>query len=196
MAVLDRPTFAEATRTTSDVAASSGTETLRCIVCRQPFNFSTGPAAVVLKHIAYGYDFAHEGSCVETALSWIFVEPGYDRPAFSADSERVRVLRIANADGWAAVLPTAAEMVLAGSPVTFDELLCWALVEHGDGSRHLEGIVRGADFATEPGGAEFPEARRGRQASLGYVHAEGRTDPLRLAAWESAIRARYRAARH
>jgi hypothetical protein len=66
-------------------------------------------------------------------------------------------------------MPNAPELKLAGRPVTFEPLQCWALVEYRDGSRHLEGIIRGPDLLNEPGGAEFPEAIHGQRASLGYV---------------------------
>jgi hypothetical protein len=167
-------------------------EELRCVVCHQPFDFAAGQTAVVLKHIAYGYDFAHAGRCEATAREWIFVEPGYDRPAFSDDAQRRQVLRITSSAGWYAVLPNAPELVLGGTPVAFERLQCWALVEYRDGSRHLEGIVRAPEWRNEPGGAEFPEARRGRRASLGYVSDEGRADPQRLATWETTIQDRYR----
>lgn len=142
---------------------------MRCVVCHKPFDFAAGQAAIVLKHISYGYDFAHPGRCEATARDWIFVEPGFDRPAFSTDGQRARILRVSSADGWAAVLPAAPEQVLDGVAVHYEPVTFWALVEYRDGSRHLEGVIRATDWLTEPGGAEFPEARRGRYASLGYV---------------------------
>ena len=66
---------------------------MHCIVCKRPFDFAAGETARVLHHIAYYYDFAHDGDCLTTALEWIFVEPGYDRPAFGLSHERVRVIR-------------------------------------------------------------------------------------------------------
>src|ERR1051325_3237892 len=110
------------------ILASTPSAELRCIVCHRTFDFAGGQTALVLKHIANGYDFVHDGKCAATAMNWIFVEPDYDRPAFSTDGQRVRVLRIASAVGWSAVLPNAAELKAAGRPVTFEPLLCWALV--------------------------------------------------------------------
>jgi hypothetical protein len=142
---------------------------LRCVVCHRPFDFAAGQTALVLKHIAYGYDFVHDGKCVATAREWLFVEPGYDRPAFSTDGARVRILRVSDAAGWAVALPAAPEQVLAGTPVVYEPVACWAMVEYVDGSRHLEGVIRAPELQSEPGTAEFPEARRGRYAYLGYV---------------------------
>jgi hypothetical protein len=149
-------------------------DALRCVVCHAPLDFAAGQTAVVLMHIAYGYDFAHDGACLSAAREWIFVEPGYDRPAFSTDGQRVRMLRVSPADGWAAVLPTSPEEILRGRPVTFEPLQCWALVEYRDGSRRLEGIIRSGDWLNEPGGAEFPETRGGLRATKGYVRDDGR----------------------
>ena len=60
-----------------------------------------------------------------------------------------------------------------GVPVLYEPVAHWALVEYRDGSRHLEGVMRDPQWVDEPGGAEFPEARRGRYASLGYVQRVG-----------------------
>ena len=192
MTVLERPTPVFSPQVTTTAHTVEAQEDLRCIVCKKPFDFAIGQTALILKHIAYGYDFVHEGRCLATAREWIFAEPDFDRPAFSTDGQRVRILRIANATGWSAVSPAAPEQILAGSPVLFDPVFCWAVVEYSDGSRHLEGIVRAAEWLNEPGGAEFPEAHQGRSASLGYIQDVSRGDPLRLAAWESTIRGRYR----
>jgi hypothetical protein len=169
MTVLDRPSAIAAPHKTIERTVRQAHDEMRCVVCHKPFDFKAGQSAIVLKHIAYGYDFAHPGVCEATAREWIFVEPDYDRPAFSSDGERVRVLRIADAAGWAAVLPSAPEQVLAGTPVHYEPVTFWALVEYRDGSRHLEGVVREQPWVDEPGGAEFPEARRGRYTSRGYV---------------------------
>jgi hypothetical protein len=166
---------------------------LRCIVCQRPFDFAAGETGTVLRHIAYGYDFAHVGTCLAAALEWIFVEPGYDRPAFSVGRQRVRVLGTAPADGWAAVLPNTPEQRLAGVPVSFEALHCWALVEHGDGSRRVEGIVRDPEWADEPGGAEFPEARPTEQASIDYALEGERLAQTRRPQWATLIQVRCRA---
>src|SRR5207237_7941465 len=93
---------------------------LRCIVCHKPFDFASGPTALILKHIAYGYDFVHDGLCLATAKEWIFAEPDYDRPMFSTDGTRVRILRVASAVGWSAVMPNSgSEFAEGGRPVTF-----------------------------------------------------------------------------
>jgi hypothetical protein len=172
MTVMDRATILTSPATALPSVGRRAVEVqtvLRCVVCHKPFNFAAGQAAMVLKHIAYGYDFAHDGKCLATAREWIFVEPGYDRPAFSTDGQRLRILRVSDASGWAAALPGAPEQVLSGTPVVYEPVACWAMVEYADGSRHLEGIIRAPDFQNEPGAAEFPEARRGRYAYLGYV---------------------------
>ena len=165
---------------------------LGCVVCHEPFDFINGEIAVVLRHVAYGYDFTHAGSCLETALEWIFVEPGYDTAAFSLDTERKRILSTTPADGWAAVMPEAPERVLGGSSVRFEALSTWALVEHVDGSRRLEGIIRDADLEGEPGGARFPEA--GLRPSIGYASPADQRSASRRAHWEALIQARYRGA--
>ena len=172
MTVLDRSRLPSAPPTglpTIDRRTRDTQTLLRCIVCHRPFDFATGQAAMVLKHIAYGYDFVHDGQCLATARTWIFVEPGYDRPAFSTDGQRLRIVRVSDSTGWAAALPTAPEQVLAGAPVVYEPVACWATVEYVDGSRHLEGVIRAPELQNEPGTAEFPEARRGRYAYLGYV---------------------------
>jgi hypothetical protein len=164
--VLDSPIQQPAAvrRSTSQAAE------LRCIVCHRPFEFALGQAAIVLKHIAYGYDFTHEGVCEAAARSWICVDPDYDRPAFGSDGTRTRVLSVSTADRWMVALPNAPDVVEAGHPVSYEPLSLWALVEYRDGSRKMEGIIRSPEWGTEPGGAEFPEARLGHRASLGYVH--------------------------
>jgi hypothetical protein len=195
MTVLDRPVPAIAPEVRLDRSLLRAEAELRCVVCHKPFDFAAGQAAMVLKHIAYGYDFMHDGACLATAREWIFVEPGYDRPTFSTDGQRVRVLHIASAEGWSAVFPAPLEQVAAGTPVIFDPLVCWALVEYRDGSRRFEGIVRATDWANEPGGAEFPEARTGHRAGLGYAQKEDMRDPAQLAAWEATIHAHYEVVR-
>jgi hypothetical protein len=167
MTVLDRPSVSFALHAAAERPQAQVQVT--CVVCHRPFDFAAGQTATVLKHIAYGYDFAHPGVCEATAREWIFVEPGYDRPAFSTDGQRVRVLRVSSAAGWAAALPAAPEQVLNGVPLLYEPLAYWAVVEYRDGSRHKEGVIRAAEWLKEPGGAEFPEARRGRYAYQGYV---------------------------
>ena len=120
----------------------STTTELKCVVCKRGFDFSAGDAAIVLRHVAYYYDFAHEGKCLARALDWIFPEPDYDCAAFSRDQERLRILG-------------------AGR--------CWALVEHADGSCRLEVIAREAGWEDEPGGAEFPEQRARTTAGRGRL---------------------------
>jgi hypothetical protein len=128
---------------------------VRCIVCHRTFDFDAGETALILKHVAYSYDFVHPGVCAEEAGGWIFPEPGYDSAAFVHDRERRRVLRTTPADGWLAILPG-----VDGRPVTLEPLRCWAVVERADGSRHTEALVRDSDWLNEPGGAEFPRQQR------------------------------------
>lgn len=66
-------------------------------------------------------------------------------------------------------LRSATEQVRVGTAVLSEALGCWAMVEYVDGSHYLEGIIRAPELVGEPGGAEVPEARRGRYAYLGYV---------------------------
>jgi hypothetical protein len=109
---------------------------LRCIVCHEIFDFANGETAVILRHIAYGYDFAH-ASHEATALDWIFVDPEYDRPEFTHDARRAVVLDVAPPDGWAAVMPETPERIDAGFFVRFEPLRMWVLVEYRDGSHYL-----------------------------------------------------------
>lgn len=108
------------------------TAELKCVVCKRGFDFIGGEVAIVLRHVAYYYDFAHDGQCLATALDWIFPEPGYDGAAFGLDQARLRIVRAERG---------------------------WALVEHADGSYRLEVIARELGWENEPGGAEFPEHR-------------------------------------
>jgi hypothetical protein len=174
------------------VGAVSPRCAVRCVVCRRPFDFAAGEAAVVLRHTAYGYDFAHEGPCLASARDLLFVEPGYDRAAFGRDAERRRVLAAADAVGWAAVVAETPERVLAGRPVRFEPLRWWALVEHRDGTRRVEGVVRAEDWLDEPGGAEFPAGAAGRHRGVGYAAPGEQADPARLAGWDALVRARCR----
>src|SRR5438105_10203034 len=76
---------------------------ISCAICHQSFAFGLGETAIVLKHIAYGYDYVHDGACLAAARDMIFVEPGYDRPAFSSDGQRKRILRTYEPEDWSAV---------------------------------------------------------------------------------------------
>jgi hypothetical protein len=117
---------------------------LQCVVCRHPFDFQADDAALVLRRVAYGYDFVHDGVCLIAATERIFPEPGYDCAAFAPDPDRDRVLDVVPASGW-----TAAR----GEP-----LRCWVLVERRDGTTSLEGLIREDEWFDEPGGAEFATA--------------------------------------
>jgi hypothetical protein len=171
--------------------ASTRDVSIRCIVCHRTFDFAAGEHALVLEHTAYGFDFAHDRACLKSALGWIYVEPGYDRAAFSRGRERVRILRIAPADGWNAVIPDTPEQVLAGRAVKFEPLGFWALVEHCDGARRIEGIVRDAEWEDEPGGAEFSEARCGVRAWLDYASPAAQTSAVRRGYWAERVEGRY-----
>jgi hypothetical protein len=165
--------------------------TLRCVVCHKPFDFTGGESAVVLRHIAYGYDFVHTQH-ESIALDWIFVDPEYDRPEFSHDASRARVLDVAPPAGWAAVVPEAPERIAKGYYVRFEPLRVWTLVEYRDGSRHLEGLLRDAEWESEPGGAEFPEGEGGLRDAVDYTAPTERSDPAWRARWEALVQARYR----
>jgi hypothetical protein len=41
------------------------THALHRIVCSVLFDFAAGETVVVLHHYAYGYDFVHDGPCLE-----------------------------------------------------------------------------------------------------------------------------------
>jgi hypothetical protein len=144
-----------------------------CAVCRRPFAFGAGEAAIILRHVAYGFDFVHDGPCLDAARELLFVEPGYDCQAFGPDVSRRRLLDVADAEGWAAASPESPQRVIAGAPLRLEPLRWWALVEHQDGSRRVEGIVRDDEWLDEPGGAELPEAGRGRRRSVAYVPLDG-----------------------
>jgi len=131
-------------------SALDATRRLRCVVCRSFFDFTVGDTAAVLRHVAYGYDFVHDGACLTTATDWIFPEPGFDCAAFARDVQRRRVLNIACADGWAAV-PRAT----AGKAPLAEPLLCWVVVEHWGGTTSMEGVIRDDEWLDEPGGAEL-----------------------------------------
>jgi hypothetical protein len=126
------------------------TRRLRCVVCRSFFDFAGGDTAVVLRHVAYGYDFAHDGACLTAATEWIFPEPGFDCAAFARDPQRRWVLDVACADGWAAILRTTAGRASRDEP-----LLCWVVIEYRDGTSAMEGVIRDDEWQDEPGGAEF-----------------------------------------
>jgi len=119
-------------------------------VCRSCFDFTAGETALILRHVAYGYDFVHDGGCFAAATESIFPEPGFDCAAFARDPERRRVLTVAAADGWAALSRTT-----TGHRALDEPLLCWVVIEHPDGTTSLDGVVRDPEWLDEPGGAEF-----------------------------------------
>ena len=166
---------------------------LRCIVCHEPFDFGR-ETAVVLRHIAYGFDFVHSRH-ESTALDWIFVDPQYDRPEFTHDERRVRVLAVAPAANWAAVMPARPEQIATGNPFTLQPVGLWALVEYCDGSQHLEGLVRESEWEAEPGGTEFLERNGGPRDVVGYSQMEEHLDYAGIACWQAAIYARNRGER-
>jgi hypothetical protein len=166
---------------------------LRCIVCHEPFDFARGEVATVLRHVAYGFDFVHERHAA-IALEWVFVDPDYDRPAFGYDERRLRFHDAATAGGWTVALPEPPEQIAAGNLVHFEPLRLWVSVEHRDGSLDSEGLIRDAEWETEPGGAEFPEGECGRREAVGYVPPGTPLDPTDKQ-WESIVHARYRGER-
>jgi len=105
-----------------------------------------GETAVVMHHVAYGYDFVHDGACLTAAMDWIFPEPGFDCAAFARDPRRRRVLNVACADGWAA---------LSSTTTLPEPLHCWVVVELRDGTTSVEALLRADEWLDEPGGAEF-----------------------------------------
>ena len=142
---------------------------MRCVVCLEAFDFAAHEAALVLRHVAYGYDFVHDNACLADACERLFPEPGYDCGAFARDPKRQRVLAVMPADGWVAVVGRTPEPFAATRRLHSDPLLCWALVEYRDGSTSIEGLVRDKEWLDEPGGAEFPESLRGPQTLIGYA---------------------------
>ena len=145
----------------------------------------------MLRHIAYGYDFVHARH-ESTALEWIFVDPEFDRPEFTHDARRAYILDVALPHGWTAVVPQPPELVATGDPISFQPLELWVLVEHRDGSRHVEGLVRDPEWESEPGRAEFPEGENGPRHAVGYAPSACHPDPSQIANWQSIIYARDR----
>jgi hypothetical protein len=94
---------------------------LHCVVCRTAFDFPAGEAALVLRHVAYGFDFVHDGACAAAAAEMLFPEPGFDCAAFARDPQRGRVLSSVSADGWSLCERR-------------EPLHCWVLVERRDGT--------------------------------------------------------------
>ena len=112
---------------------------MRCVICRQDFDFAAGQTAVVLHHVAYGFDFVHSGLCEAQALSLIFPEPGFDCAAFAHDTKRSKVVAM---------------------------LGVYAVVEYRDGSRQVERITREDDWTNEPGAAYFDSRHSMADAEL------------------------------
>jgi hypothetical protein len=164
----------------------------RCVTCGRAFDFDAGETAVVLRHIAYGYDLAHDGACLAAATDQVFVEPGFDVAAFGCDRERTRILQITPADGWFAARSEAPQHVLAGCLLRFEPLRWWALVERSDGSRRFESITQDADWDNAPGGLEFPEARRGSAACIGYTRQPNQPSTATRARWAALVTAAHR----
>src|SRR6476620_9330878 len=106
---------------------------LRCVVCGGAFDFAAGESAVVLRHVAYGHDFVHDGRCLATARELLFAEPGYDCPALGRDPLRRRVVDATPADGWSATRSPAPGA--PGGRVRHEPLRWWALIELADGGR-------------------------------------------------------------
>jgi hypothetical protein len=164
---------------------------LRCIVCHQPFDFGRHETAAVIRHIAYGYDFVHTQH-ESAALDWIFVDPQYDRPEFSHDERRARILDVAPPTNWAAVIPARPDQIAAGELFSLQPLGLWVLVEYRDGRQYLEGLVREPEWETEPGGAMFLEGNGGPRDAVGYTRLTSQPDRDRVARWEAIVHARNR----
>ena len=74
-----------------------GADPLRCVVCRRPFAFADGEVAVVLRHVAYGFDFAHDGACLAAARE----RKGVDLVRAERDTKiRVRYLSALERGDW------------------------------------------------------------------------------------------------
>jgi hypothetical protein len=141
---------------------------MRCVICRQYIDFAAGEVAVVLRHVAYGFDFAHSGACEAAALGAVFPEPGYDSAAFAHDPNRRAIVAVAPANGWSAVAGCTSD-ARSKDDLRVEPLRFWALVEYRDGTRRFEGVIRDEDWLDEPGGAEFPESRAGWATTVGYA---------------------------
>jgi hypothetical protein len=82
----------------------------------------------------------------DVALRCIVFHRGFDFDA--GEPALIRVLTTTSAAGWALVRSRPHELA---------PLQSWALVEHADGTRHVEGVVRDPEWADDPGGAQFTD---------------------------------------
>jgi hypothetical protein len=187
-ALTNTSTMANTTTLPRPVSPSHVTQP-SCVTCGRAFDFDAGESAVVLRHVAYGYDLAHDGACVAAATDRVFVEPGFDVAAFGCDRERSRILQITPAEGWFAARPETPRHVLAGRLLRFEPLRWWALVERRDGSRRFESMTRDADWDNGSGGLEFPEARRGSAACIGYTRQPNQPSTATRARWAALVTA-------
>ena len=165
---------------------------LSCVTCHKAFDFDAGETAVVLRHVAYSYDLAHDGACLTAANTRLFVEPGFDTAAFGSDPERVRILQVAPADGWFAARPETPLHVLAGRLIRFEPLRWWALVERADGTRRFEGLARDPEWDAAEGGLEFAQAWRGSAACIGYTRRAEQPTAANRSRWAALVAAAYR----
>jgi hypothetical protein len=99
---------------------------------------------------------------------------------------------VAPPDGWTAVLPESTERIAAGHSVRFEPLCLWTLVEYRDGSSRVEGLIRDAEWETEPGGAQFPEGEWAAHDAVGYAPTSEANHPTLIAEWEAILHARKR----
>jgi hypothetical protein len=184
-------TSTSATPVTSLPSATPVTQP-RCVTCGRAFDFEAGESAVVLRHVAYGYDLAHDGACLTAANDRLFLEPGFDGAAFGADPERTRIVQIAPADGWFAARPETPRQVLAGRLLRFEPLRWWALVERDDGTRRVEGLARDSEWDDADGGLEFAQAWRGSAACIGYTRRPNQPSAATRSRWAALVAAAYR----
>src|SRR5215831_6015096 len=82
------------------------TPELHCVVCQQAFDFAAQEAALVLRHVAYGYDSVHDTPALPTRANG-----SSSNPAMTAE----RSLVIPSVDAcWTLRLPTAGRQLSPG----------------------------------------------------------------------------------
>jgi hypothetical protein len=178
----------------------NGPHVLVCLGCHRPFDFAHGETAIVVRHVRFAvrgpvnevevdqdqgrfvyleeihpggrdYGLAHDGACVAAVSTLAPATSTDEYTAAGRDLERLRVLEVRPANGWAVVL------LMDSGSVTLEPLLCWAVVRYQDGSRRLEGIIRAASATDGQETLEFPEARPGHLKPLGYAPPPEHSDP-------------------
>jgi hypothetical protein len=147
---------------------------LRCRTCLRAFDFDRDERAIVVRQVTYAvgraawediseldegyflylaevdrgraaYAVVHGGACLVAASTWTCPEEPDVYSTFGRDCERQRIVDAWPAHGWAAA-----------------SLLCWAVVQHQDGSQRVEGILRRTERLDEPEVVEFADASDNR----------------------------------